>query len=212
MNLKILIGIPWNVDYISTKFSIALRNIEIPYENECIDFAGRTNPERANAICRHALANDFSHVMIIDTDQIAPKISFISLWNILEEYGHERTIAFGWAICKKGQFEGKPSIFRKSKKGFHSIDIQEDHRKPFEVDASGCPCLLFSTEVLRKLDPPFFADLHLIRQQDKQDAEWLFTDFAMSPDFLFSVRAKVAGVALICDPQLKLAHEKMITI
>ena len=214
MDTKILIGIPWDISHISTTFSIALRNIGIPYKNKCIVINQRSDAERRNAICQYAVTNDFSHVMTIDADQVAPEDSFIRLWNILEKYGHENTVAFGWAICGKGQFNGKPSIFERTEQGFKSIGIQtiENYRRPFEVESSGSPCVLFSTKVLEKLGRPFFAELYIIRQHDNPDGEWLFTDYVTGSDFVFSARAKMAGVKLVCDPQLKLRHEKMITV
>jgi len=213
----IYIATPWNVPFISTNFCVTLRNLKIPFEHIYNAHLARHIADARNGICVEAVKKKATHIMMIDADQWIPQDAFIRLWRILEEYGHEDTIAFGWTILRTGRFTGKPGVFKIKNGELHSIEDIKSCRQPISVDAISTCCLLFNTQILRRIHPPWFADIYIIREEEKfadnpQRVIYAPTQFSTGQDVFFSVRAKSCGFKIICDPNLKLPHEIIGTI
>ena len=71
----------------------------------------------------------------------------------------------------------------------------KDGEEPFEVVALGGGCVLISTEVMKKITPPWF--WYKIAQTGA---------VVMSHDWFFCERAREAGFKIWCDPTIKPGH------
>lgn len=166
-----------------------------------------------NAIIDQAIKGNFDYVMQIDADQYFPPEFFLKLWEVVKAYGDD-AIATGWSICKGGKFAGESSVYRVGTDDIVSVPITElEHtREPFEIDAFGTCGFLASTSFFKKLNPPWFADINIIRDDLRMDEFHIATEFAMGQDLSFGVRAKEVGGKLIVVPGMRMPHEDTRTI
>lgn len=215
---KLLIGTPWNISFVSTGFCVALRNLYVPFPYHFVAMASRHVPDARNAICDRARSNGFSHILMLDADTQPPQDTVTRLWNILEACGHDNTVAAGWARLKTGPWANKPSVFKaKDGGGFESIENLTECREFVSAYAVGSACLLFSTKVLDRISPPWFADIFVVIEgeefiEGEENTVYCPTEYRQGQDLVFSSRIREAGVKLIVDPKLQLPHEVLGTI
>ena len=214
---KILIGTPWNIDFISTGFCEHLRNMIVPYPTWFKVIRARNIPDARNALCLLAVENEFTHIMMIDADQRAPQDCFLKLWAVLEEHGHDKTIAAGWATIKSGNFAGQSCVFESKDGELRPLDPSGFGDSPFPAYAVGTACLLFDTQLLERLTPPWFSDLYVIREEEKfvegehSDIFWP-VEYRFGQDVTFSLRMRGAGMTIMVEPKVKLPHEIIGTL
>lgn len=210
---KVYIGTPWPIPYISSGFTQSLRNMFVPFPHMFEMVRSRFLADARNAIIDQAIKGKFDYVMQIDADQYFPPEFFLRLWEVVKAYGDD-AIATGWSVCKAGKFGGQSSVYRVGTDDIVSVPITElEHtREPFEVDAFGTCGFLASTSFFKKLNPPWFADINIIRDDLRMDEFHIATEFAMGQDLSFGVRAKEVGGKLIVVPGMRMPHEDIRTI
>ena len=210
---KVYIGTPWPIPYISAGFCKSLRNMFVPFPHVFETMSSRFLADSRNAIIDQAIKGGFDYVMQLDADQQFKPDFFLRLWEVIKTHG-EDAIATGWAICKGGKFANESSVYRVGTDDIVSVPVTElEHRtEPFEVDAFGTCGFLASTSFFKKLNPPWFADINIIRDDLRMDEFHIATEFAMGQDLTFGIRAKEAGAKLIVVPQMRMPHEDMRTI
>lgn len=227
---NIFIATPWNHRVISTGFCSSMINLALtlPFPAHFSAFSARNTQDARNAICVSALQEHYSHILMIDADQYVDNDTFGRLWKILEEYGHDNTIASAWATIRGGPFKGNTSILVEAEGGLAAVDSATLPKETFRAYSVGTPGMLFSTRVLEKIQPPWFAELYIIDRElaaiegssgtgeededpDEVKVYWPL-ERMMSHDFVFGIRMTEAGVNIMIDPECKLPHEMVETI
>ena len=210
---KVFISTPWNFPYISAAFATSLRNMFVPIPHIYDPMQGRYVADARNAIIYNALESQFDLVMMIDGDNYPSTNFFIDLWKLIKPCP-DNTIATGWSVIKSGRMEGRSSIFKWRNGDFDALTIEETslQTSPFEAEGFGSCGFLCSTEIFRKLQHPWFADINIIHEERKLDEFYMATEFAMGQDLCFSIKARQAGIKIICDPRLRMPHEVISTI
>jgi hypothetical protein len=219
---NIFIATPWSNSQVSAGFTTSVVNMAMamPFPARFGFYKSRHTADARNIICMDAIQLNFSHIMMIDADQRFPDDLFLRLWKVLEEYGHDNTIASGWATIRGGILEGNTSVIFRAKEGYVSAYEDSLPKEVFQTYSMGTPGLLFSTAVLTKIQPPWFADLlvidtalETIKERDGGEAVIYWpTERIMTHDFTFGIRMSEAGVKIMVDPACKLPHEVVETI
>lgn len=220
---NILLATPWTSWMISSGYCVGLRNMLVPFPHAFTIYKSRHTADARNAVCIDAIAQNWTHVFMIDADQVAATDTFIRLWNILEANNHD-VIASGWATISGGPFEGKSSVLEANgPTEVRAIEPARLPKEPFKASCVGSPCLLFATKLLEKIQPPWFADLLIVDDtlepiavHEGEGGEttqflWPF-ERRMTHDFTFSIRMVEAGVDIIVDPAVKLPHEYIAAV
>lgn len=219
---NILITTPWNNNQVSSGFCTSLANLclAMPFPSRFGMYKTRHTADARNIICMDAIEAGFTHILMVDADQHFPDDFFLRLWKILEEFGHDNTIASGWATIRGGPLKGNTSVVFNSPEGIVSPDEDGIPKEVFQAYSMGTPGLLFSTAVLTKIQPPWFADLlvidtalDIIEGKDNEESVVYWpTERTMTHDFTFGIRMSEAGVKIMVDPACKLPHEVVETI
>jgi len=199
----------------------------MPFPAHCSVFSARNTQDARNAICATAMKEGFSHICMIDADQYVDPMTFNQLWTLLERYGHDNTIASAWATIRGGPFKGNTSVLVETEQGLGALNEDDFPKEVFRAYSVGSPGLLFSTKVLEKIEPPWFAELLIIDRElpafessegEETDGEsddvavYFPLERMMTHDYVFGIRMTEAGVNIMVDPQCKLPHEVMETI
>lgn len=210
---KIFIGTPWSVPYISSGFCTSLRNMFVPFPHVYEQIRSRFLADARNAIVDQAIKANFDYVMQIDADQHFPPNFFLRLWEGIKEHGDDAVIT-GWSICKAGKFGGQSSVYRIRDTDIVAVPVTElQHRREYlEVDAFGTCGFLASTKLFAKFNPPWFADINLIRDDLRMDELHVATEFVMGQDLSFAVRAREVGGRIYCATDMRMPHEEMRTL
>jgi len=219
---NIMLATPWSNPMVSAGFSTSMANmcLAMPFPASFGFYKTRHTADARNIICMRAIEMNFSHIMMIDADQLFPDDFFIRMWKILEEYGHDNTIASGWATIRGGPLKGNTSVVFRGKEGLLAADADGLPQTVFQAYTVGTPGLLFSTDLLTRIQPPWFADLLIIdtaldtiKEEDGGEGVVYWpTERIASHDFTFGMRMTEAGVRIMVDPKCKLPHEVMETI
>lgn len=219
---NILIATPWTHHQISTQFATSMINaaLVLPFPGTFNTFKARHTADARNAICLAAIDEGYSHIFMVDADQYISDDTFNKLWKILEEYGHDNTIASAWATIRGGQFEGNTSIVFDAGDRFVSPHETRISKEIFQAYSVGTPGLLFCTRVLEKIQPPWFADLLTVDNAldsiaDKGDGGGVVywpLERRATHDYVFGIRMTEAGVKIMVDPECKLPHEVVESI
>lgn len=151
-----------------------------------------------NNIMDAAIANDFDYVLMLDDDMVIPH-------NLLHRLiAHEKDVTGALYYQRGGQYH--PVIMRRihqerGQHGAHFISQVDPmittNRGLHQVDVIGGGCMLFKTEVFKKIIQPYFA-----------------TESGLGTDLAICGRLRDAGVEIWCDTSIELGHvgdKKIIT-
>jgi hypothetical protein len=173
---RILIAVPC-LDYMASDFTFALARLLLNggVNAGVMDFRSSDIAGSRNKAAAMALAEDYTHVLMLDSDMVFPADTLLRL------LGH-----------------GKPIVGAMYVRRCEPFDLLGETLEPFGrgkplVDVARLPtgCMLISTVVLRKLKYPWFRWEH-------GDEVGQVT----SEDMYFCDRAREAGLKLWCDVAL----------
>lgn len=206
---------PSRSDFVSRGFTTSLRNMFIPFPDHHYEpVQGRNIPDARNAGIFTALENGFDYIMQVDEDQRFPWDFFIELYGGIKEYGKD-AIVTGWSICKSGLFGGQPSVFRKGDDGVYALTEAElqASEKYIEVDAFGSCGWLAHRSLFEGLQPPWFADIHLIHPSEiGPDGLYEGSIFSVGQDIYLANRVKQNGGRVVCATNSRMPHEYIATL
>jgi len=170
--------------------------------------SSRFIPDGRNSLVWTAIQNGFDYIVQIDADQKFKPDFFLNLWKGIKEHGDD-TIVTGWSRCKSGKFGKKPSVFRREGHDIVSITESElENRHGYiEVDSFGTCGFIASIKFLKKLKPPWFADINVICEEERIDELYVASEFAVGQDIAFAGRVREAGGTIICSTDAYMPHE-----
>ena len=218
---NILMATPWTHHQISSQFAVSMINLALvmPFPASFNIFKARHTADARNAICLAAISEGYSHIFMVDADQVVSDDTFNRLWKILEKHDHGNTIASAWATIRGGQFEGNTSVLFDAGDRFVSPHETRIPKETFQAYSVGTPGLLFCTKVLEKIQPPWFADLLTIdnaldtfQTEGEESIVYWPLERRGTHDYMFGIRMTEAGVKIMVDPKCKLPHEVVDTI
>ena len=139
-----------------------------------------------NEACKWAIENDMDYILWLDDDMIIPP----DIWLFSQLEAYDKDIIAPLFFTRKGV--KLPLIFKKRKVNDYYIvyDHIVNYKKGLQkVDAVGFGCLLMKTEILGKMQKPYFS----------------YTE-NMGEDIYFCVKAKEAGFDIWCDTDIVIGH------
>lgn len=139
-----------------------------------------------NEACNWALEQDMDYILWLDDDMIIPP----DVWLFTQLIEHDKDIIAPLFFTRKGIH--LPLIFKERKIGDYYdtyYNIINYKKKLQVVDAVGFGCILIKTEVLKKMQKPYF-------------------EYAgsLGEDIYFCIKAREAGYKIWCDTNIVLGH------
>ena len=140
-----------------------------------------------NNLIWQALKDECTHVIMMDTDQVHPPDTITRLYNL------DKDIAAGVVHRRYPPFDpifymGTPSTYT------HVNDDEVYSGDVIKVDATGCGCVMFKAEVLKKMPAPWF-------KLDTNEKGEL-----VGEDIYFFSKAREAGIEIHVDTGLWIDH------
>lgn len=189
-NLNLAIGIPLSFPSIPSGFFYSFALMEKPTYIFIHADNGPIDTLR-NDIVEKALAEDATHLIMMDTDQLYPVNTITKLLShnlpIVGCRVHRRYPPFDSLMLRKVEIDARTN-------GYESIDDWQDGEL-VEVDATGAGCLMFNMDVFRKMPYPWFK----FRKQPGTDA-------VIGEDIGFCQDLKAAGYKIFVDSSLECGH------
>lgn len=150
---------------------------------------GKRVDEARNNIAAQALGMNADYLLFLSDDVLAPNRTFENLWR------HRKHLCTGvyWTKYHPKQ----PYLWNGIMRGPHE---DWSYGEFFEVDWAGCDCLLIHTDVLRKIEPPWFS------------CDWAYDEKSApanlaTEDLYFFTKARAAGFKLYCDTAVQCDHQ-----
>lgn len=190
-NASVLVGI-LHTDVTTIAWALGLRNLQIP-GGGVLPVAGMPYDMARNAICMRALEVGASHVLMYDSDVIAPPDTIPRL------LARDKPIISGM-YCRRSPPHGVPVAIKNGQwlTGFRPGDV-------VEVDVVGAGCLLIRRDVLENLKPAR-PGKHWFSWQVDIPGE-VPAGEAMSEDFVFCLQArKQLGIPILLDTSVVCRH------
>lgn len=177
-------------ELVATKWAMGLRNLSLPPSSGVTFRTGEPFDVARNRACDDALAANFQWVMFLDDDVIAPPDTFARLAR------HNLDVVSGLyyrrhePICPVAMtmVDGKPTW----------VTSWNPPECVLDVDLVGAGCLLIHRRVLERIERPWF-DWEIGRKVPEGRT-------AMSEDFAFCLKVKVAGFKVHLDTSVRCAH------
>lgn len=185
--MKLGIGLPLTDVKVHTQFFTSFTCMEKPnFSLYLPQFPGQIDQVR-NGLVRQALAEDCTHLLMMDTDQIYPSNTLTKLLSHdVDACGvlvHRRYPPFA-PICYRGEV-GR----------YKYVDDEEMFSGDLiPVDATGCGCILYNTKVFRDIPSPWF------EIQTKQDGT------PVGEDIAFCQKMRDAGFGIHIDTSIAVGH------
>jgi len=139
-----------------------------------------------NEACNWALEKGMDYILWLDDDMIIPP----DVWLFTQLIEHDKDIIAPLFFTRKGIH--LPLIFKERKINAYcdTYDHIVNYKKKLQVvDAVGFGCILIKTEVLKKMQKPYFEYGESIGE-----------------DIYFCIKAKKAGYKIWCDTNIVLGH------
>jgi len=189
----ILIGIPtFTTARLTMDWSMAFRHIYSLLGASFVEVVIKDKPiaEARNAIVEKALELNTDYVFMLGDDVLVPPETIVRLWT--------RNLDLVTGIYWTKSYPTLPYIWKD--KGTKGPFVDWKFGELFKIDYAGCDCLMIKTEVLRKMEPPWFS---VDWSFDKTKTPAPFT----TEDFYFYEKAKKLGYDLWCDSSIQCLHE-----
>lgn len=182
--MKVLVGIPAG-RLIETETATSLIGMKRNCRLGVFAPIGYSVDTARNLVVEHALEIGYDYILWIDSDIIVPKDILTKLLahkeDIVSGVYSYKVIGATEAVAKK---YGPDGIY---------LDLQLDDVRAMkglqEIDAVGFGCILTSTEVFKKMKPPYF-----------------IYDDDMGEDVYFCKNAQALGYKVWLDPAIKCGH------
>lgn len=146
-----------------------------------------------NYCCMHAIEAGFDYVFMVDTDMVYPKDSIIKLVK------HNKDFVVGSATQRMTPF--LPTQYKEFKeKNFkhpsNRIFISKKNHKLISIGGTGVVGALIKTDVLKKLELPFFKVDYKENQKN-----------VIGSDIYFCNKLRKAKIKMYLDPTVNYKHE-----
>ncbi len=186
MQSKVLIGIPC-MDSVRTKTAFSLFNLKRPEGTELMMKVGADVARNRNSIVEYALANDFTHILFIDSDmKFNPDTLEVMLANDVDICGvlyNQRALPLRANIM---------SLEEKEVKGRHEVVKCEIQKGLTEVRWAGTGIMLIKSKVFKNIKAPWFAFQY--------EGEYV------GEDVYFCRKAREAGYKILIDAGVPVRH------
>lgn len=142
-----------------------------------------------NMTAHYAVENNFDYILFVDSDIVLPKNAITKLAS------HDKDVVSGvYAYKQLLRKEVVVKVFgneeKKEYRDLKDTEIVESQTRLLKVDAFGFGCVLVKTEVIKKIDYPYF----------------VFTQ-EMGEDVYFCRKAQNAGYELFVDTKVLCGHK-----
>jgi len=187
---KILIAIP-STDYMPVLTVRCLVDLLRREQDEIQILTGSLVYNNRTVLVNYALANNFTHIMWIDSDMAFPPDTLLRLF--------KHDLEMVTCICYGRVGKHAPCVYKGVQKGDkkHSgiitpIEISDTMPELIEVDGCGAAMMLVKTDVYKKIGKRFH--------------EWYEPKWNLGEDLSFTERAKACGYKIWCDTTIKIGH------
>lgn len=184
-NIRLAVGIPCSFPTVPFSFFRSFTLMEKP---DYVFIAKTNGPidTLRNDIVEKALAEDATHLIMMDVDQIYHPATIPTLLS-------RRLPIVGAAVCRRyPPFD--PIIMRIENGAYESTDEWDDNGI-IECDATGCGCLMVEMSVFKKLPAPWF------RFQKHPE-----NGMVIGEDIGFCQNAKAEGYRIFVDTSVPAGH------
>ncbi len=160
-------------------------------------YSGMNIAEIRNQLVERALDNGCTHLLMMDSDQVYAPDTIIKL------LAHDKTVVSAIVHRRYPGFD--PILYRGIPGRYIHISDEEildskEEKNLIEIDATGCGCVLYNTEVFLKIDPPWFEF-----GRDEQGS-------IIGEDIGFCYKLKQNGYRIFCDPTIDIGHLSTLEI
>jgi len=160
-------------------------------------YSGMNIADVRNQLVERALENGCTHLLMMDSDQVFPVDTIEKLLShnkdVTSSIVHRRYPGFDCIL-----YRGIPSMY------VHVSDEDildsRERKELLEIDATGCGCVLYNTEVFLKIDPPWFE----FGRDEKGSL--------VGEDIGFCYKLKQNGYRIFCDTTIDIGHLSTLEI
>jgi GT2 family glycosyltransferase len=193
--LRVTLAVPMNSDFVHRKFARSLMALSKPGHWDYTDCPRLTIHEARNLLAQQAMKWNATHIMFVDDDMVFPAGAAEKLIEA------DKDIICGLAYQRRPKFLPCIYTIKPDKDGIVQIETIEGVERTglIEIDACGGAFVLIKTEVLKKIEFPWYTwgDKSLGIYVDKG---------GLGEDIGFCVKAKRAGFKIWCDTDLIINH------
>ena len=189
--MKLLIAVP-TLDFLHFEFVQCLTNLIMRLNREGVNFevkymAGTLVYAARNKLVEHAVSNEFTHVLWLDSDMVFQD-------SILEDLMFcEKDI-----VCGRFNARRKPYVSCQFSKLVPLERIEEYPLDTFEIAGCGFGCVLTKVDVLKDIN--------------EKEGTCFLPMAGFGEDLAFCVRATENGHKIYCEPTAVVGHVGHITI
>lgn len=183
-NIKLAIGVPLAIEWVSSKFWHSYENLEKPKNHILITIAGCFTAMNRERIALKAIKENCTHLLFIDSDMTFPSDALNKLLK-----NTELDIVAGLFFSKYSPYDP----------AFTINDKKVIPQKLVEVDWVGTAFTLINMKVFKKMPRPWF--------------EYDFNPkHIVGEDVLFCIKAKKLGYKVYVDPEVNIGHLLTVSI
>ena len=193
--IRLGIGIPLTDDRIHSQFLSSWVQMEKPeFVYMSPDHRGPIDEVR-NLLVVDALDNGCTHLIMLDTDQTYP------IHTIPRLLSHDLDVVGALVYRRYPPFD--PVMYRRQSDGSYKHVSEEEmfSGELVEVDATGCGCVMFKTDVFFKVDPPWF-----VFRPPEGDEKGLGEDIG------FCAKLRKTGCRIFVDTALEVEHLALMSV
>lgn len=194
--VRLGIGIPLTDDRIHSQFLTSWIQMEKPdFVYMRPDHRGPIDEVR-NLLVLDALENQCTHLVMLDTDQTYPRHVITRLLS------HDLDAVGALVYRRYPPFDPVMYRARPDSNGYDHVPEKEMFSgKLVEVDATGCGCVMFKTDVFHQVDPPWFV-FHPPKGEKMNIGE----------DIGFCAKLRRAGYKIFVDTSLEVEHLALMSV
>jgi len=190
---KLGIGFPLTDKKIDTPFFVSWTTMERPDFTLLMPNAPGPIDTIRNNLVVQALREQCSHLLMMDTDQVYPADTIPKLLS------HERDVVAVNVHRRYPPFD--PIMYHGELGNYHHVPDEDCFSgKLIEVDATGCGCILFNTEVFLDVPYPWF---NIYRMRDGR---------LVGEDVSFCSKLKDARYSIFVDTSIEVGHLSTLEI
>ena len=191
--IKLGIGLPLTDNKVYTNFFASFVAMEKPDFTLLMPHAPGTIEAIRNNIVVQALRDQCTHLIMMDTDQVYPTDTITKLMS------HRKDIV---AVNVHRRYPPFDSILYRGTLGkyVHVPDEECFSGDLIEIDATGCGCVLYDTEIFLDIDPPWFE--HYVHLDGRVVGE----------DIDFCSKIRTFGHKIYADTSIEVGHTSVMVI
>jgi hypothetical protein len=162
-----------------------------------------------NEIVLNAREENVTHLLMMDTDQVYPQETCLTLLKTLEIC--ESYVAGTIVYRRYPPFD--PLVFTYDGKGYLKPTDEEIYKHEYlRVDSTGCGCILYNMEIFEVIKQPWFEDKSRQLEFSEEDTEHLEGEFGAGEDFDFCKKLGKEGYEIWINTTLDIIHMSLLGI